>query len=226
MIIFQQGAHKTASSFTSQLCRAICEAGGYEQTLPVNGYIGKLNELPEMPDYSVIKTHGLPGKAKPLLQQGKAIAFVTMRDPLDCVQSLLDHAAKSEGEGADELNNIAGKPYAALDLHMLHLSYSLLWLKLPNTFAIYYPDIQSDPKGVIEKLATHMRIKVDPDKIMENLGPIRRFNKGISGRGQALLEGPHGNAFRNRLAALYETPRWLTNDLSSTPESQSVSVAA
>jgi len=220
MIIFQQGAHKTASSFTAQLCRAICEANGHEQTLPVNGYIGKLKELPEMPDYSVIKTHNLPGMAKPLLQQGKAIAFVTMRDPLDCIQSLLDHAAKTEGEGANELNGIAGKPYAALDLHMLHLSYSLLWLKLPNTFAIYYPDIQADPKGVIEKLATHMRLKADPDEIMDNLGPIRRFNKGVSGRGQTLLDGPHGKAFRNRLAALYDAPKWLTSSIAECHETQ------
>lgn len=226
MIIFQMGPHKSASSFTAQLCRAICEANGHEQTLPDNGFIDRPDKLPDCPPYTVIKTHDLPRKAKPLLQQGKAMAFITLRDPLDSIQSLLDHAAKTEGEGKDEFNEIAGKPYAALDLHMLHLSYAMLWLKLPNTFPVYFPDLQTSPKSVIQMLSQKMRLKADADQILENLGPIRRFNKGTSGRGQALLEGPHGNAFRNRLSALYEAPRWLTSDIKQTVVPLETQVAA
>lgn len=216
MIVFQQGPHKSASSFVAQLCRAICEANGYPQILPNNGYIERPDKFPDCPDYTVIKTHDLPRAAKPLLQAGKAVAFISLRDPLDSIQSLLDHAASTEGEQAHELNDVAGRPNVALDLHMLHLSYSLLWLKLPNTFPVYYPDVQNRPEQVVRDIASRMWLSANPTEILSSISKIRRFNRGVTGRGRALLEGPHGPAIKNRLSAIYDAPRWLTSDITQT----------
>jgi hypothetical protein len=216
MIIFQQGAHKTASSFCSQLLRAICERNGYAQS-GHETFVHKLardeDQIRDLPDYAVVKTHQGPGPAVKMLRNGTARAFITFRDPLDCIQSLLDHAAREDGEHAEEFIWLRDDPLKAMELHLEHLSYSLLWMRLPNVFPIYYSQLVTQPDRWIKFMAQRVGLEAEPDDIMTSLGAIRRMNKGHGGRGLALLRGPHATALRTRLRFLYQAGWWTNSTL-------------
>lgn len=210
--VFQQGAPKTASSFVAQLARAVATQNGFDQALEGGGYMEVIREIPDCPKYSVIKTHFAPEAAEHELKSGQAVAFISFRDPLDCIQSSLDHAAKSTGPEAEELKNIKGIE-DAITLHLKHLAHCFNWMRLPNTYPIYYEDIKADPERVVKFMAERMGLPVNAEQLVSELGQIRRFNKGVSGRGQELLSGPGGSLLKERLAPLYQSPRWLTSTI-------------
>lgn len=210
MIIFQQGAHKTASSFCVQIIRALCAAAGHEQPPPHKTlFFNKISNADPSAarPFQPIKTHGPPGWAREALQDGGGIAFITFRDPLDCIQSLLDHGARKDGEFANEFNDMT--PWKALDLHLLHLADSMKWMRLPNVWPIYYDELTQRPHETVAFMAEKLRLSVDPDKLIAEIGAPRRMNVGRSGRGRDVLNLPEGPGIANRLSHLYGFDRWI-----------------
>lgn len=203
MIVFQQGPHKSASSFCAQLLRAIAESHGYQQSgghdqlgsVRAKGYVARLDEDPTgyraLPPYTVVKTHQNPLGARHLLEANEAVAFITWRDPLDCVQALLDHAQSTSGEARREFNDLED-PVEAAQLIMLGQSHALTWLRLPNAHAVHFDDLREDPQGVAERMGAIMDLPVDGSRIVRAIRKVRRFNVGLPGRGRVLLDGPDG----------------------------------
>lgn len=226
MIIFQQGAPKSASSFCSQLLREIAAVNGYTQEgmreilgrKQRGGFVVHLRtiekHLDDLPEYSVIKTHAQPFSAEPLLRENKAIGFVTLRDPLDSVRSLLDHAATSRAKKKREFADVTTSEEAGRII-LLHLAYSMMWLRNPNVFPVYYDQLRSKPEEVVAMMADKMGLKADPEKIAKkftNKTKIRRFNIGETGRGQKLLADDEQRNLARMFAIFYENQSWVNRN--------------
>ena len=223
MIIFQQGAPKSASSFCSQLLREIAVENGYTQDgmqeilgkKQRGGFVMKLHtikdHLNDLPEYSVLKTHAQPFSAEPLLRQNLAIGFVTIRDPLDSVRSLLDHAEASRANNKDEFADVTTAEEAGRII-LLHLAYSMMWLRNPNVFPVYYDQLRSKPHKAAVMMAEKIGLPVNPRRIARKFSDktkIRRFNIGEAGRGQNLLAENDRQNLARMFAIFYESQSWV-----------------
>lgn len=226
MIIFQQGAPKSASSFCSQLLREIAAENGYTQEgmrevlgeKQRGGFVTHLRSiealLDDVPEYSVIKTHTQPFAAEPLLRNNLAIGFVTLRDPLDSVRSLLDHAEASRADNKEEFADVTTSEEAGRII-LLHLSYSMMWLRNPNVFPVYYEQLRSKPHKAAVMMAEKMGLTVNPKRIARKFSDktrVRRFNVGETGRGQKLLTDDDQQNLARMFAIFYESKSWINTN--------------
>ena len=222
-IIFQQGAPKSASSFCSQMLRAIAEQNGADQEIARKKlgvkykrvYISDMQRngarFAALPPLSVIKTHQAPGSAEKLLKENKAVAFITFRDPLDSVRSLLDHAESSRVRGKTEFADIES-PLEAARVIVLHYSFSMIWLRNPNVHPVFFNDLKHRPIKTAQSMATIIGVDINKVKLRKKLSnpkKITRFNVGEVGRGQDLLDGPDGDELRRMFAPFYRGRKWV-----------------
>ena len=223
MIIFQQGAPKSASSFCSQLLREIAIENGYSQegvkevlgAKQRGGFVTQLrsieNHFDDLPEYAVIKTHAQPFAAEALFRQNLAIGFITIRDPLDSVRSLLDHAEASRANDKEEFADVSTSDEAGR-IVLLHLAYSLMWLRNVNVFPVYYNQLRSKPHKVAVMMAEKMGLEVNPRRIARKFSDkskIRRFNVGESGRGKSLLSKDDEQNLKRMFSIFYESKSWI-----------------
>ena len=222
-IIFQQGAPKSASSFCAQLLREIAvQNGGDQESVKKllglkhkGGFVANLssyqNKLDQLPELSVIKTHLRPYTAEKLLEDGKAVAFVTFRDPFDSIQSLLDHAEQSRSSDKEEFQYVRTVTDAA-KIIAWHLSHSLIWLRNPNVYPVYYSDLKNEPLKMASFMAEKIGVEFDGapiEKILRHKRKIRRFNVGEEGRGQRLAETPEGREAARMFEIFYNVDKWI-----------------
>jgi hypothetical protein len=222
-IIFQQGAPKSASSFCAQLLREIAAQNGGRQSEAEKilgghskgGFVDNLGSCKEklqlLPELSVVKTHLRPYSAEGMLERGEAVAFVTFRDPLDSVQSLLDHADAARETGKQEFTYVKSVTQAAKIIQW-HISHSIIWLRNSNAYPVFYEDLKNDPLGTATFMAKKTGVSVDEERIKDlfkDKSQIRRFNIGKAGRGRALLDTAEGAEAARIFSVFYHHEKWI-----------------
>jgi len=146
-IYFSYGMTKSASSFVYQLEEQIFKLSEYNlvkipfgirgNKAPEN-YVEPITDekIREILDWlpanavTVIKTHGAPSTlACELVNQGKAFASATYRDPRDIAVSLADHGSRSREKGIADFANFI-HPFDALQEIKNQLKRLNPWLNL------------------------------------------------------------------------------------------------
>ncbi|MBZ9539948.1 hypothetical protein KGQ90_13515 [Modicisalibacter tunisiensis] len=202
-IYFSYGMTKSASSFVYQLEEQIFKLSKYNlmkippeirgNRAPEN-YVEPITDekvqeilgwLPE-DAVTVIKTHGAPSKlACDLVNQGKAFASATFRDPRDIAVSLADHGARSREKGIADFANFV-RPIDALPEIKNQLNRLNPWLNLSRCRAFSYDLIRSTPEAVVKKILDQVELeKISINDILEpfqDRTKIIHYNVGSVGR--------------------------------------------
>lgn len=202
-IYFSYGMTKSASSFVYQLEEQIFKLSNYDlmkvpskirgNRAPEN-YVEPitdekiqeiLNWLPENA-VTVIKTHGAPSKlACELVNQGKAFASATFRDPRDIAVSLSDHGARSREKGIADFASFV-RPIDALPEIKNQLNRLNPWLKLSGCQSFSYDLIRSKPEAVVSAVFEQVGLKdVSVEDVLlpfQDRTKIIHYNVGNAGR--------------------------------------------
>ncbi|WP_081193750.1 hypothetical protein [Halomonas sp. BC1] len=202
-IYFSYGMTKSASSFVYQLEEQIFKLSKYDlmkvppeirgNRAPEN-YVEPitdekiqeiLNWLPENA-VTVVKTHGAPSQlACELVNQGKAFASATFRDPRDIAVSLVDHGERSRQKGIADFANFI-QPIDALTEIKHQINRLDSWVKLDGCQSFSYELIRSKPEDVVSVLLN--QLEFFDIKVSEVLAPFKdpaniiHYNVGGSGR--------------------------------------------
>lgn len=202
-IYFSYGMTKSASSFVYQLEEQAFKLSKYNlikvppeirgNRAPEN-YVEPITDekIQEILDWlpenavTVIKTHGAPSKlACDLVNQGKAFASATFRDPRDIAVSLADHGARSREKGIADFANFV-RPIDALPEIKNQLNRLNPWLKLTGCRAFPYDSIRSKPEAIISGLLEQVGVADVPVKdVLEpfkDRSKIIHYNVGSAGR--------------------------------------------
>ncbi|WP_027967613.1 hypothetical protein [Halomonas halocynthiae] len=202
-IYFSYGMTKSASSFVYQLEEQLFKLSKYElmkvppeirgNRAPEN-YVEPITDekvqeiLDWLPDnaVTVIKTHGAPSKlACDLVNEGKAFASATFRDPRDIAVSLADHGARSREKGIADFANFV-RPIDALPEIKNQLNRLNPWLRLTGCRAFSYDEIRSKPEAIVSAVVEQVGLK--NIEITEVLSPFQdrskiiHYNVGSVGR--------------------------------------------
>lgn len=202
-IYFGYGMTKSASSFVYQLEEQILKLSNYDLVkIPheirgnkaAENYLEpitdeKLREVLEwLPEnaVTVIKTHGAPSQlACDLVEQGKAFASATYRDPRDIAVSLVDHGQRSREKGIADFANFH-KPADALPELKHQLNRLNPWLNLSACQPLSYDLIRTNPQKVVQIILDQLGLKdLDVDDVLEPFtqkSSIIHYNVGASGR--------------------------------------------
>ena len=214
MIFISNGIAKSATSFSFLLCnevactkvprpvisRALPKALQEVYFKDLNDYIDELVARVPQDRMYVIKTHtALSDKIRQYIEDGKALASFTYRDPYDTVMSLVD-AGKRERQIADS----AKRRPAFTKIHTIEdaleripgmLEKGRTWLDqvddLPGLVKTPYESLKKFPEWVVEDYARLIGVKVNANaivsKFLNNKQLIWEYNKGVSGRGRENL---------------------------------------
>lgn len=223
-IYFSYGMTKSASSFVYQLEEQIFKLSNYDlmkvppeirgNRAPEN-YVEPITDekVREILDWlpenavTVIKTHGAPSKlACDLVNEGKAYASATFRDPRDIAVSLADHGARSREKGIADFANFV-RPIDALPEIKNQLNRLNPWLALPRCRAFSYDDIRSRPEKIVEDVLEQVELSEIP--IKDVLSPFQdrktiiHYNVGSSGRYKDTMTHEDSEKFKKNLSELF-----------------------
>lgn len=202
-IYFSYGMTKSASSFVYQLEEQIIKLSKYNlarvpreirgNKAPEN-YVEPITDqkVQEILDWlpentvTVIKTHGAPSQlACDLVNQGKAFASATYRDPRDIAISLVDHGRRSREKGIADFANFV-QPIDALPEIKNQLKRLDPWLKLSGCTAFSYDAIRNTPdkvvKTILDQIGLHDVSVADVMAPFEDKNKIIHYNVGSAGR--------------------------------------------
>lgn len=217
MIYFSYGMTKSASSFVYQLQEQIIKNSNYNLVkVPTEirnnnareNYLEPITDekvqqiLEWLPENSVtvIKTHGSPSPlAIKLVQEGKAWASATYRDPREIAISLLDHGKRSRDKGIPDFANFQ-KPLDTLkELEIQIANRFTPWKNTPNCLAINYNLTKSKPESLVKILLEQMNLKnINTEDILlpfEDKSKIIHFNIGENDRYKKIMDTEDLNIF-------------------------------
>lgn len=222
-IYFSYGMTKSASSFVYQLEEQIFKLSNYDlmkvpseircNRAPEN-YIEPitdekiqeiLNWLPENA-VTVIKTHGAPSKlACELVNQGKAFASATFRDPRDIAVSLSEHGARSREKGIADFANFV-RPIDALPEIKNQLNRLNPWLKLSDCQSFSYDLIRSKPAAVVSGVLNQVGLKdISVQDVLlpfQDQSNIIHYNVGSAGRYKEFMTEAEAREFEVEFGGL------------------------
>lgn len=202
-IYFSYGMTKSASSFVYQLEEQVFKLSKYDLVkVPpeIRGnkaqenYVEPITDkkvqeiLDWLPDnaVTVIKTHGAPSKlACDLVNEGKAFASATFRDPRDIAVSLADHGARSREKGIADFANFF-RPIDALPELKNQLNRLNPWLSLSGCQAFPYDVIRTKPEDVVSAVVE--QVGLAGIQVQNVLSPFQdrtkiiHYNVGSAGR--------------------------------------------
>ena len=231
MIILSYGMPKSASSFIWRLTYDILEMAGHDQRIIKQAYLNEqqsvnfqnLNDdeleifvklIPRDQLY-LIKTHSrLHTVIERAIDEGKAIATATYRDPLDMIISFLDTGVSERKKPMDQQ-----RKYFA-DIETLedairqvdnHVGTGERWLNKSHVENIYYKDIMLSPHIVARRISKVVGVEVDSDavcnKYLSDKSKIIEFNVGGIERWRGVFSESEEKRLKERYASFRE--KWI-----------------
>lgn len=222
-IYFSYGMTKSASSFVYQLEEQIFKLSKYDlmkvppeirgNHAPEN-YVEPITDekIQEILDWlpenavTVVKTHGAPSKlACDLVNEGKAFASATFRDPRDIAVSLADHGARSREKGIADFANFI-RPIDALPEIKNQMNRLNPWLRLTGCQSFSYDLIRSKPEAVVS--AVLEQVGLTDISVEDVLSPFQdrtkiiHYNVGDAGRYKDNMTEEEINSFENEFGLL------------------------
>lgn len=215
MIVICHGMVKSASSFATQIVLGLIEKhcqvnSGHiidlRRFLPdSNGLFVGINEnidsiaqqaIKEFDesqnDFLVIKTHNdCQPYIKSLIEDGRAVAISTFRNPIDIALSLCDAAKIDIENGRSRFNH-----YRTIDDTIPAIDWQIdcfkSWVLVSGVQLIYFDDIAVNPLAVGERIANTLSIKWESEVVLNLLNNkkdlIWEFNQGNQNRRLVELE--------------------------------------
>lgn len=161
-----------------------------------------------------VKTHAPPRPAFGVLARtGRAVVFLSVRDPRDMALSALDHGRRNRDEGRGgvlaelvDLDDAVG--FVRDQVELFHR-----WRRVPGVAVIRYEDVLADPVGQVTAAAVRLGTPIDErtarsvvDRVDTDVsGRALHRNVGAAGRFAAEVSPEE----RLRLAALDDLARAL-----------------
>ncbi len=228
MIYISYGITKSASTFLYQLTEEVFAVAGrtpcklgppYRPKGALDNYFDVVDEkliqeLTEVvgDDDLVIKTHGPPrGDIASLITSGAVLANASIRDPREIALSMLDHGKRARRWKLApfvEFQNL-DDTLASIDNQ---IGYFNAWAEIPKVEVFLYNEICFDSRSVVERLASHIGVAIDPDQVLQTFvgnKVIGQFSKGKALRYSEMA--PEDQArFLERFSDLHQRYRFDT----------------
>lgn len=190
---------KSASSF---LANAIAELPGLQQRDVSGRDPHKEQEL----DPFLLSYHDLEGyvaqqhvryslHCEQMIREFGITPVVLVRNLEDCVASIRDHGRQNPPRTykwfTADLTTISDsemEEYIADYMMPWYVQFEVSWQQCPTAVWVHYDEVRTNTKGVLERIAAAANMKVTAADIEaaanSAVGTGKRFNKGVSGRGQ------------------------------------------
>ncbi len=158
-VILTSGLFRSASTWSYNVCRLLCELTAKDNKLPVIAHYADLeagekniaDALKAGPGYYVIKSHAPSKNVLDLIHTNIIKNVYTIRDPRDCVTS---HANTKSTDFDDAVK---------------YMEYTLRYLpyffQFKNTLVIRYEDMVKDPKTEVKRIADYILGEVSDERI-------------------------------------------------------------
>ena len=222
MIILSYGMPKSASSFAFQLVCEMARLEGFDQfKLRTEYFEGEAQDAFQMlndnnfPEFvnavprdglCVIKTHGAYCKAiEVALDEGRARALATFRDPLDIAVSLLDTGESERARPEAEQRAWFANIHTLTDtLKTIDWSVSEAdkWLSDDSVVNVSYRSLFEDPLAVATDLQAHFDLGDHAaevcDRLLSDKTRILEYNVGGIGRWKNRLSDPEADFLKER----------------------------